>query len=106
DVGFLNLQREIYQGEVLGEFALAPEAGWSLHPSVHGTGLATEAMGAALRWADERYPFTICTITTENRPSVTLASRLGYVPVQDVPWGDGEATVYRRSNPSGLERAL
>ncbi|MEK1925738.1 MAG: GNAT family N-acetyltransferase, partial [Rhizobium giardinii] len=32
------------------------ETGWALSPRSHGRGLATEAVGAALKWGDQQFP--------------------------------------------------
>ncbi|MDH4441085.1 MAG: GNAT family N-acetyltransferase, partial [Rhizobium sp.] len=47
EVGFADYQRDIEPS--LGD---TPEAGWVLSPDVHGRGIATEVMSAALDWAD------------------------------------------------------
>src|ERR1700749_5163245 len=47
EVGFADYHREI-EPSLLG----TPEVGWALDPSVHGRGYATEAVRAALGWAD------------------------------------------------------
>jgi RimJ/RimL family protein N-acetyltransferase len=46
-----------------------PEVGWVLAPQVHGLGYATEAMQAALAWADTHLaqPRTVCLITPITR---------------------------------------
>jgi RimJ/RimL family protein N-acetyltransferase len=56
------------------------EAGWALHPSTHGRGLAREAMTAVLGWADAHHPETpqSCIISEGNTASISLADRLGF----------------------------
>lgn len=56
------------------------EAGWALHPSAHGKGLAREAMTAILDWADSNHPGVplSCIISEGNTASVQLATRLGF----------------------------
>src|ERR1700754_4540064 len=46
-VGVMEARRDISPA-----FEGTPEVGWSLSPSVHGRGYATEAVAAALDWAD------------------------------------------------------
>lgn len=101
DVGFLNLRREALLHPLTAHLAALPEAGWGIHPSVHGTGRATEAMEAVLGWADRHGPTeTICTVGSENLPSLRLARRLGYAPVAEIPLGAGFAQVFTRSRGS------
>ncbi len=58
-----------------------PEAGWALMPHAAGRGLATEAMSAALDWADAQLSaeHTGCIIDPGNAASLRVASKLGYV---------------------------
>jgi len=57
-----------------------PEAGWALTPEAGGKGLATEAMRAALAWADTTLdaPRIGCIITPGNAPSLSVAAKLGF----------------------------
>ena len=57
-----------------------PESGWVLAPHCHGRGYATEALQAALAWADAQLPArrTVCLINPHNQPSLRLAARCGY----------------------------
>ena len=82
EVGFASQERAITPS--LGGI---PEAGWTLAPAAHGRGIATEALGAALRWADEakRWERTCCIISAANTASLRLAAKLGYRP-----WTTGE----------------
>ena len=76
ETGFLNLRRELSPS-----FGARPELGFALVPSAHGKGLAGEAAGAVLAWADRKWPGgeTVCMIAPENVASLRLARRLGYV---------------------------
>jgi RimJ/RimL family protein N-acetyltransferase len=80
-------------GRLVGEFGLAdfhreitpsldgaPEAGWVLSPSVHGRGLATEAMQAVIGWADRtlQAPRIVCIISPENPASIRVAAKCGF----------------------------
>ena len=75
EVGFANFHREM--DPPLGDF---PEAGWVLSPSAHGKGYATEAIGAAIAWYDERFGAgrKVCIIAPENVPSLRVAAKLGF----------------------------
>jgi RimJ/RimL family protein N-acetyltransferase len=56
-----------------------PECGWALASEAHGKGFASEALKAVLAWGDANLgPRTICTIVTENAPSIRLAEKFGY----------------------------
>lgn len=78
EVGFADFRREI-EPPLHG----MPEVGWALAPAAHGCGYATEAVGAALRWADQQWPSgrTACIIAPENRASLRVANKVGYVEV-------------------------
>lgn len=56
-----------------------PELSWSLFPSAHGNGFATEAADRAMRWAAEdlRLPPLFSFIHPDNTPSRKVAERLG-----------------------------
>jgi len=75
EVGVLNLERDITPS-----FNGMPELGWALLPQAHGRGLATEAVHAALAWADAHldYPRSVCIITAENVASVKVARKCGF----------------------------
>lgn len=75
EIGFANQERAITPG-----LNGIPEAGWTLTPAAHGRGLATEALTAALRWADEvkRWERTCCIISAENAASLRVADKIGY----------------------------
>lgn len=74
-VGFADFHRALTPP--LGHY---PEAGWILAPRVHGQGYGTEALGAALAWADAHLPEprTVCIINLANEPSRRLAAKAGY----------------------------
>lgn len=56
------------------------ETGWALSPKAHGRGLATEAVSAALEWADRQFPKLrkTCIIDVGNRASVRVAEKQGF----------------------------
>ena len=74
-VGLFDFKRNIEP--VLGD---APEVGWVLAPSAHGQGYATEAVTAALGWAESYFgPVRmVCLIHPENQPSLRVAAKFGF----------------------------
>jgi RimJ/RimL family protein N-acetyltransferase len=91
--GFFQFNREMVPS-ILGE----PEMGWILDRSVHGQGIAFEACGAALEWAEreikaESYP---AIIDLENVASMRLAERLGFARQPDAVYRDAPIAFYRR----------
>jgi RimJ/RimL family protein N-acetyltransferase len=75
DVGFADWHRVITPS-ILG----IPEAGWVLATAAHGRGIATEAVQAAVGWADRHFGdrVTTCIIGVENQASVRVALKCGY----------------------------
>ena len=57
-----------------------PEIGWALAPWAQGKGYATEALRAAIAWADEclQSRRTVCIIHRQNQRSFRVAEKLGY----------------------------
>ncbi len=76
EVGFADFQRQIEP-----PLEDTPEMGWALMTAAHGQGYATEAVSAALRWADAQWPSadTACLIAPENAASLRVAQKCGYV---------------------------
>jgi RimJ/RimL family protein N-acetyltransferase len=120
--------RERASGQFVGEVGLAdcrrdltpplnaPEAGWVLAAGAHGRGFATEAVGAALAWADlqAEHPAlaagrTACLIAPDNLASVRVAAKCGFGPVATATY-KGEATLILerravRTAPGGSARS-
>lgn len=74
EVGFADFKRGIAS---VRDF---PEIGFALAGVHHGKGFATEAVRAALSWADVNlpYPKTVCMINPENGASLRVARKCGY----------------------------
>ena len=79
-------------------YRAAPEAGWLIAPDLHGRGLATEAMRAALAWADANIaaPESWCMISPKNIPSQKIAERFGYSRAADARYKGEEVLTYLR----------
>lgn len=97
EVGFAEFKRDITP-RVDG----VPEMGWVLSPSAHGRGYATEAVRAALAWADRHLPARAdgshhprriaALISPENAPSLRVAEKNGFRQVARGTY-KGEATL-------------
>jgi RimJ/RimL family protein N-acetyltransferase len=75
EAGFADFHREMTPA-----FGDTPEMGWILSGAVHGKGYATEAVAAALAWADVHiaHDRTACMINPENVPSLRVAAKVGF----------------------------
>lgn len=98
EVGFANYKRDIEPP--LGE---TPEAGWVLAPEVHGQGIATEVMTAALDWADRNFtdPKTVCIFDPAHQGSMRVAAKLGYRASHVATFMDKPTQVMTRFRPPG-----
>lgn len=109
------LVEEKSTGSVIGEVGLAdfkraiapslgddPEYGWMLAAGAQGKGYASEALAAALRWGDRRFPGAkfCCLIDAENAPSVRLAERHGFRRERTALYKGKEVVVFRRAAPA------
>jgi len=74
------------------------EAGWALVSSGHGWGYATEAMTAAVNWADVAFPDRkmTCIINPDNLASLRVASRLGFKELARTSYAGGPIIVFER----------
>ncbi|UYZ60883.1 GNAT family N-acetyltransferase [Hymenobacter latericus] len=74
-VGFFDYQRDL-NPSIKG----TPEAGWVLSPRVHRRGYASQALEAALAWADTNFPTNriTCIIDPDNEASLRLAGKFGF----------------------------
>ncbi len=75
DVGFFDFKRDMSPS-----LDGMPESGWAFMPWVHGRGIATEAVKAALMWGDRHFGgcTTTCIISPENAASIRVAEKCGY----------------------------
>jgi RimJ/RimL family protein N-acetyltransferase len=69
-----------------------PEVGWAVDPDRWGSGIATEAGAACMRWAlhDLGYLRVVSIIHPDNAPSLRVAAKLGstvFTEVEHEPWG-------------------
>jgi RimJ/RimL family protein N-acetyltransferase len=89
EVGYADYRRDIQPP--LGEM---PELGWVVAKDFHGNGYASEAVRAAMKWADERFGGrrTVCSIHPENLRSIRLAEKCGFQESQRTTY-KGEPTI-------------
>lgn len=78
-----------------------PEIGWVLAPWAQGNGFATEALRAAIAWADEQIQSrrTVCIIHRENQRSFRVAEKLGYDVVLQAPSDAEPEAILARETP-------
>lgn len=87
-----------FKREIGADIAGLPEAGWVFSPEFHGKGYATEAMRAALAWADAKLDAekSCCLIHPGNAASINVAEKLGYGGRITAPFGEDETLVFFR----------
>jgi RimJ/RimL family protein N-acetyltransferase len=74
EVGFADFKRDISES-----MQGVPELGFALDTRYHGRGYASEAVAAAIAWADSRgWPRTVCLISPKNTASIRVATKFGY----------------------------
>jgi RimJ/RimL family protein N-acetyltransferase len=61
----------------------APEAGWTIVPRSHGRGYASEAMNAALSWADANLSASrsVAIVNPENVASLRVGTKCGFAEI-------------------------
>ena len=84
DVGFADFHRDAKPS-----IAGVPEAGWALATWAQGTGLASEAVSAALAWLDENtgYHRVLALINSSNASSIGVATKNGFTPASPLQLG-------------------
>ena len=80
------------------EFGEEPEMGWIMATETHGQGLAAEATGALIEWAEANLePTPIWAIVAPaNAPSLKLADKLGFQRISENIYNDEPIVVLRR----------
>ncbi|SIP95290.1 Protein N-acetyltransferase, RimJ/RimL family [Rhizobium sp. RU20A] len=74
------------------------ETGWALSPRAAGRGLATEAVAAALRWAEQQFPNMkrTCIIDLENLASLRVAAKLQFHEVKRTTYHGANVLICER----------
>ena len=98
EVGFADFKRNI--APTLDGM---PEIGWVLAPYAHGRGIATEAVGAALAWADGHLDadHTACLIAPANEASRRVAEKQDYEMFANTVFRDSPTLILRRPRLAG-----
>src|SRR3546814_16198695 len=78
--------------------------GWVLDPWCHGRGYASEAVKAAIRWGEAELsaPEFSCIIDPDNRASIKVAEKAGFIQSAETTYKGGPTLVFRRSRCAGL----
>lgn len=92
EVGFLDARRAITPPLEV------PEVGWVLRPDMHGKGYASEAVRAALAWAESTMSARVfsCIIDPDNAPSLRVAEKCGFREVARTTYKGTPTIVHRR----------
>ncbi|WP_242098141.1 GNAT family N-acetyltransferase [Sphingomonas sp. CROZ-RG-20F-R02-07] len=79
------------------------EAAWVFTSKSQGRGYAYEAGMAALKWynSSEGRQRTVCLIAPDNRASLILAEKLGYIPFGNVVYRGGPFVTLERISTQG-----
>ena len=93
EVGFADFKRDLAPS-----FSGAPEIGWALASWAHGAGMASEAVGAAIAWADAHLDATrtVCLINPDNAASIRVAGKSGYREFARTHYKDRPTILFER----------
>lgn len=93
DIGFADFKRDL-QPSLEGML----EFGWVLAPHAHGKGYASEAVAAAIAWAEQHRPTlrAVCIIDPANEPSIRVAEKAGFRRWQESTYHGGPTVVFSR----------
>ncbi len=74
------------------------ETGWALSPHAHGRGYATEAVGAALGWAERAFPRVkrTCIVDIENTASLRVAAKHGFKEIRRTTYHGAQVIMFER----------
>jgi len=93
EVGFADFKRDITPA-----YPQIPELGWAFASRAHGKGFATEAVHAALSWADCHLASkrTVCIINPENLASIRVANKSGYREINRTVYNESPIIQFSR----------
>ena len=97
-VGFADFKRDMTPS-IEG----IPEMGWIFAPHAQRQGYASEAVVAALAWADEALAAReiVAIIDPENAPSIRVAEKAGFGDRSEARYEDETVLLFRRRLPVG-----
>jgi RimJ/RimL family protein N-acetyltransferase len=92
-VGFADFKRD-----VTPSIEGLPEMGWILGSHAHGQGYASEAVAAALMWADARLEAReiVAIIDHANAGSIRVAEKAGFTVREEAQYGTAPILLFRR----------
>jgi RimJ/RimL family protein N-acetyltransferase len=92
-IGFADFKRDMTPG-IEG----LPEMGWIMAPQAQGRGYATEAVLAALQWADEALGGgeTVAIISHDNAASIRIAEKAGFSHREEAVYKGEPILLFRR----------
>jgi RimJ/RimL family protein N-acetyltransferase len=95
-IGFADFKRDM-KPNIEG----LPEMGWIMAREVHGHGLATEAVLAALEWADQALGRReiVAIISHDNAPSIRVAEKAGFHIREEAIYKGEPILLFRRHLP-------
>ncbi len=95
EVGFADWKREI-----VPSIEGLPEIGWVLKSAAQGRGLATEAVVAALAWADANIAArqSVALINPAHEVSIAFARKVGFGAPETAAFRDGSILLFRRAS--------
>ena len=93
EAGLADFKRPIAESMKQG-----PELGFALASAFHGKGIATEAAGGILSWADENLAVrtTVCLINPANAASLRVVEKCGYAVFEEGTYGEQPALFLSR----------
>ena len=91
-----------FKREMVPSIEGAPEAGWIFAPDAHGQGYASEAVAAALEWADRTLeaPEIRAVISHANAPSIRVAEKNGFTSREEATYKGEPILLFRRRQPA------
>jgi RimJ/RimL family protein N-acetyltransferase len=94
-LGFADFKRGL-----VGFDGRYPEAGWVIDPEFAGQGFATEAMSAACEWLDATglHSRSYCLIGPDNKGSISVARKLGFIFGLEVSLGSELVELHTRDS--------
>ena len=97
-VGFADFKRDM-----VPSIEGVPEMGWIFARHAHGQGFASEAIAAALDWADGTLcaPEIAAIISPDNAPSIRAAEKAGFDGRVEARYRDEIVLLFRRHSAAG-----